>query len=107
MTKWDKIPQEVLQQILKLLDYRNVFQVTDEWPLVNRQWYSTYQSFAYKEIVVDLDLTFKHNVKARNILNCVDQPGLLVKSITLIIQHTLLSISPALTTELNFSTSSC
>lgn len=83
MSKWDNLPNEVLEQIIEKLEYHVAFNNKDEWPLVNKQWYSIFQSLAFKNISVDLDLTFEHDARARCIMNSVYQPGQWVKSIML------------------------
>lgn len=53
MTKWDKLPNEILELIIDVSAKQDVEKA--KWMMVNKRWYDQHQSRKYKTVLISLD----------------------------------------------------
>lgn len=82
MSKWDDLPTEIKEKILKMLQYNPPQLMQSRWPLVNKHWFSIYQSQVYQFINVDLRFP-RRDLQAIHIMHSVHQSGQWVKDLTI------------------------
>jgi hypothetical protein len=79
MGKWDKLPNEVMQQIIYALGVKEKLGVS-QWMTLNKQWFDMYQYILYKDITIYFG-PFNDKI-VDNIMNSRFDPGKYVKYIS-------------------------
>lgn len=78
MSRWNRIPNEILTQIIDYNGPNSDYIYKSGWQSVNRQWYEIFISKKYRSILIELDV---RNHIVYNILNSSFNPGLWVHDI--------------------------
>lgn len=78
MTKWDHLPNEILELIIDKLAQEEDIEKA-KWMKVNKQWYDQYQAIKYKSVTIRLD-NYPCTI-LNNIIHSPFQPGKWIKNI--------------------------